>query len=540
MNPKRKGIAMNKQCQQPQAHPDRCGCVREIAEHNAQAYAEAIAAFAAKDAEIASIAAMATMLENMEWAEHGAKGDAAYRIEACITVLLNEIAAKDARIAELEAYICYADEVSTCAEQLLKMIQIDACDVTKDMVAVLRLDAALKELESFDNTCADGDATATHSEDGRELIERYALGGHCDSFGQDCGAEMERDDAGQYMTVAQHSRIVAAKDAEIARLKADDAEAIKRPPYAHICIGMPAALHHDTRKLLERFTHALAVKLRAAEEKYGYSNGWKDAGWMDECRAKLAEHMTKGDPRDVAAYCAFLWHHGESTAQPASQVGGDDREVVGTVADRLDAMADQQPAGSQAQSDLYAAATVWRKHLSAQPARQVGGDEPKVPNYKFKFETLVEHCKRQDQVIAELRYDENIRRFYDDGAVWFWCGDETDNLSTLACPVVINAGDLRELLARAALAPAAVAVVMPDRIICEDGYPSDDWLVANAHNRALDAVARLNRRAITVELLDRVCKDYTGRENWDALEPDRLAAAAELRALLGKEMPTDN
>ncbi|MBN9410873.1 MAG: hypothetical protein J0H69_17145 [Burkholderiales bacterium] len=34
-----------------------------------------------------------------------------------------------------------------------------------------------------------------------------------------------------------------------------------------------------------------------------------------------------------------------------------------TLADRLDWLADRQPPGSQAQSDLYAAATIWRKHL---------------------------------------------------------------------------------------------------------------------------------------------------------------------------------
>lgn len=33
------------------------------------------------------------------------------------------------------------------------------------------------------------------------------------------------------------------------------------------------------------------------------------------------------------------------------------------LADRIDRLADAQPAGSQAQADLYAAATVWRKHL---------------------------------------------------------------------------------------------------------------------------------------------------------------------------------
>lgn len=74
-------------------------------------------------------------------------------------------------------------------------------------------------------------------------------------------------------------------------------------------VAVPAGLHPDTQDLIGRFATALAVKLHAAEQKYGYSNGWKDPNWMDECRQKLLEHMAKGDPRDVAAYCAFLWHH---------------------------------------------------------------------------------------------------------------------------------------------------------------------------------------------------------------------------------------
>jgi hypothetical protein len=79
-------------------------------------------------------------------------------------------------------------------------------------------------------------------------------------------------------------------------------------------------LHQDTQTLVRRFAAALAEKLAAAEQKYGYSNGWARNDWMDECRAHLRQHIEKGDPRDVAAYCAFLWHHGESTAsrpQPA-------------------------------------------------------------------------------------------------------------------------------------------------------------------------------------------------------------------------------
>lgn len=87
-------------------------------------------------------------------------------------------------------------------------------------------------------------------------------------------------------------------------------------------------MHPRTAQLVTRFAKALAEKLAAAEKKYGYSDGWADPGWMDECRTRLIEHLGKGDPRDVAAYCAFLWHHGESTAAPVyatpSQAEGDD------------------------------------------------------------------------------------------------------------------------------------------------------------------------------------------------------------------------
>ena len=76
------------------------------------------------------------------------------------------------------------------------------------------------------------------------------------------------------------------------------------------------ALHPLTINLVVRFARALSAKLADAEMKYGYSDGWKDPHWMDECRTKLMEHIAKGDPRDVAAYCMFLWHHGATTTQP--------------------------------------------------------------------------------------------------------------------------------------------------------------------------------------------------------------------------------
>lgn len=72
-------------------------------------------------------------------------------------------------------------------------------------------------------------------------------------------------------------------------------------------------LHPDTQKLVIDFSQALAEKLKKAQDKYGYENGWKDPAWMEQCRKELLHHLTKGDPRDVAAYCAFLWYHNEST-----------------------------------------------------------------------------------------------------------------------------------------------------------------------------------------------------------------------------------
>lgn len=75
-------------------------------------------------------------------------------------------------------------------------------------------------------------------------------------------------------------------------------------------------LHAETKKLVDGFAKAMSDKLYAAQEKYGYSDRWANKDWMDECRAHLVEHLAKGDPRDVANYCAFLWWHGEKTVSP--------------------------------------------------------------------------------------------------------------------------------------------------------------------------------------------------------------------------------
>ena len=73
-------------------------------------------------------------------------------------------------------------------------------------------------------------------------------------------------------------------------------------------------LHPDTATLVDRFAHALKQKLLASQKKYGWSDNWMRPDWKEECQESLAQHMAKGDPRDVAAYAAFCWHHGWETA----------------------------------------------------------------------------------------------------------------------------------------------------------------------------------------------------------------------------------
>lgn len=77
--------------------------------------------------------------------------------------------------------------------------------------------------------------------------------------------------------------------------------------------GGGETLHPDTVLLVDGFANALKAKLLKSQVKYGYGNSWLCDDWMDKCRNDLKLHMDKGDPLDVAAYCAFLWHHKEPT-----------------------------------------------------------------------------------------------------------------------------------------------------------------------------------------------------------------------------------
>lgn len=95
---------------------------------------------------------------------------------------------------------------------------------------------------------------------------------------------------------------------------------MRRPKLrTEIKIGVPNELHPVSQQLVQDFAAAMAAKLRLAETKYGYRAGWRWQDWETECRKHLREHLAKGDPLDVAIYCAFMWSRGWSTVEPHTE-----------------------------------------------------------------------------------------------------------------------------------------------------------------------------------------------------------------------------
>lgn len=148
-------------------------------------------------------------------------------------------------------------------------------------------------------------------------------------------------------------------------------------------------LHPDTMSLVFSFTEAMIEKLASAEKKYGYTNLWMNSDWMDECRAKLFEHVLKGDPRDVAAYCMFLWHHNESTVSLNPQ--------------KRKAIFKFLPEGYE---------WIYSPDLQALKARSA----------------VVLSCERGD--------------------LWYWQGDGFDFPESLACPIVVSADKFRAAVSK--------------------------------------------------------------------------------------------
>jgi len=83
-------------------------------------------------------------------------------------------------------------------------------------------------------------------------------------------------------------------------------------------VEIPIGLNSETMELVLQFSAVMAKKLYKAQVEY---EGRKEPaeGWMNPdreqlYREQLRHHMEKGDPIDVANFCAFMWYHGWSTA----------------------------------------------------------------------------------------------------------------------------------------------------------------------------------------------------------------------------------
>lgn len=90
------------------------------------------------------------------------------------------------------------------------------------------------------------------------------------------------------------------------------------------------ALQHPDDEAVDRFANAMKQKLAQAREK-GRS-GWQQMN-PNELSGMLYEHVAKGDPRDVANFCMFLWNLGQpiTPCQPVQPAGAQGEPVAKAV-----------------------------------------------------------------------------------------------------------------------------------------------------------------------------------------------------------------
>lgn len=120
--------------------------------------------------------------------------------------------------------------------------------------------------------------------------------------------------------------------------------------------------YDDHAAALARAAHASAKSETAAA---GISDAAVQA--LESIAAMTFDRWSEGYRAGQIAIAALDKLRVHTTEWGPAPVGNEADEPM-SLADRLDLMADAQAAGSTAQSDLYAAATVWRKHLRGQPA----------------------------------------------------------------------------------------------------------------------------------------------------------------------------
>lgn len=149
--------------------------------------------------------------------------------------------------------------------------------------------------------------------------------------------------------------------------------------------------------------------------------------------------------------------------QASAPVAGEAKNYPGdNVAERLDKMADDQPPGSQAQSDLYAAATIWRKHIAHRAAPQASAED-------VRNAALEEAAKLMDQTLrsngaalirglkrSQADKDGGQQRA-EDAERWRWATATDESAQVLYTIVQAYGGDQKKINERADFYRAALS-----------------------------------------------------------------------------------
>lgn len=91
-----------------------------------------------------------------------------------------------------------------------------------------------------------------------------------------------------------------------------------KPKHSPLPIALQSGEVHTDDLAVDRFSAELKDKLRVSREKG--RGGWEETD-PTELSVMLREHVEKGDPRDVANYCVFLWNLGKPITDAALPMG---------------------------------------------------------------------------------------------------------------------------------------------------------------------------------------------------------------------------
>lgn len=106
-----------------------------------------------------------------------------------------------------------------------------------------------------------------------------------------------------YIVGRQNHNVLTNQPNRVYRLRESSSQ-----PYPKLLLGL----------VIQEFAAELYDKALKAQAKYGFNElGWASPDWQEELQRGIAEHLQKGDPRDVAIYSLFAWFHGWPTAAPA-------------------------------------------------------------------------------------------------------------------------------------------------------------------------------------------------------------------------------